>query len=79
MPCDKVLRLRKSGKNRAIPLVNYTGPKQMKPSAMLTHKMRTGIAYADASARQVRLKTAQEADTLWLNSNRVEWLQQPTH
>ena len=55
--------------------MHYTGPKQMKPPAMLTHKMRTGIAYADASARQVR---AQEADTLWLNSlsegtETIEW------
>ncbi len=62
------------GKNGP-PLVHYTGPKQMKPPAMLTHKMRTGIAYADASARQVR---AQEADTLWLNSlsegtETIEW------
>lgn len=51
------------GKNRAIPLVHYTGSKHVKPPAMLTHEMHTGIAYADVS-----LKAAQEADTLWLNS-----------
>ena len=66
------------GKNRAIPLVHYTGPKQVKPPAMLTHEMRTGIAYADVCARQASLMAAQEADTLWLNSlsegiEAIEW------
>ena len=55
-------------KNRAIPLVHYTSPKQVKPPAMLMHEKHTGIAYADVIAGQVSLKAAQEADTLWLNS-----------
>jgi len=42
------------------------------------HKKHTGIAYADVIALQVRLKAAQEADTLWLNSlsegtQTIEW------
>ena len=56
------------GINRAIPLVHYTGPKQMKPPAMLMHEKHTEIAYADAIAQQVSIKAAQEADILWLNS-----------
>ena len=66
------------GKNRAIPVVPYTGPKQVKPLAMLMHEKHTGIAYADVIAGQVSLKAAQEADTLWLNSlsegtEAIEW------
>ena len=66
------------GKNRALPLVHCTGQKQVKPPAMLTYEMRTGIAYADVCARQASLMAAQEADTLWLNSlsegiEAIEW------
>ena len=66
------------GTNRAIPLVHYTSPKQVKPSAMLMHEKHTGIAYADVIAQQVSLKAAQEADTPWLNSlsegtEAIEW------
>ena len=66
------------GKNWAIPLVHYTGPKQVKPPAMLMHEKHTGIVYTDVIAWQVSLKAAQEADTLWLNSlsegtEAIEW------
>ena len=58
--------------------MHYTGPKQVKPPAMLMHEKHTGIAYADVIAWQVSLKAAQEADTLWLNSQSegteaIEW------
>ena len=66
------------GKNKAISLVHYTSPKQIKPPAMLTHEKHIGIAYADVIAREVSFKAAQEADTLWLNSQSegteaIEW------
>ena len=56
------------GKNRAIQLVHYTGPKQVKPPAIPTHKMHAGINYTDACARQASLMAAEQADTQWLNS-----------
>ena len=66
------------GKNRAIPLVHYAGPKQVKPPAMLTYKMQMGIAYADVHAWQMSVPAAQEAEALWLNSlsngsEAIEW------
>ncbi len=53
------------GKNRAIQLVHYTGPKKAKPPAIPTH---AGISYTEVCAWQASLVAAQEADTQWLNN-----------
>ena len=56
------------GKNRAIQLVHYTGPRQVKPPAIPTHKMHAGINYTDTCAQQASLVAAEQADTQWFNS-----------
>ena len=65
------------GRNRAIPLLHYTGPKKVSPPAASTSKT-TGISYTDLCTRQASLETAQEKDAQWLNSlsqgqDAMEW------
>ena len=64
------------GKDKAVPLVHYTGPKKVKPPAMAT--ITTGISYKQAHAQQRSLEAAQEKDVQWLNSlnqgeDAMEW------
>ena len=51
------------GKNRAVPLMHYTGPKKVNPPATPTQKT-SGISYTEACARQTSLLAAQEADAV---------------
>jgi len=55
------------GKNRAIPIIHYTGPKKVMPTAVPTRNI-TGISYTEVCARQASLLAAQEKDMQWLNS-----------
>ena len=55
------------GKNRAIPIIHYTGPKKVMPPAVPTRNI-TRISYTEVCARQASLIAAQERDTEWLNS-----------
>ena len=55
------------GKNRAIPLMHYSGPKKVMPPAVPSSK-NTGISYAEVCSRRAGLVAAQEKDTPWLNS-----------
>ncbi len=65
------------GNNSGIPLMHYTGPKKVRPP-MVPTVQTTGSCYKDVCARLASLVTANEKDTLWLNSlsqgqDALEW------
>ncbi len=66
------------GNNRAIPLMQYTGPKKVIPPLVPTVNT-TGISYKDVCAWQVAsLVTAHEKDKQWFNNlsqrqDAMEW------
>ncbi|MCG7883058.1 MAG: hypothetical protein JAY96_15870 [Candidatus Thiodiazotropha endolucinida] len=62
-----------SGDTRAIPLMHYTGPKKVIPPAV----QPVSISYTDVCSQATSLTTAQEKDTIWLNTlgqeDAMEW------
>jgi hypothetical protein len=64
------------GKNKAIPLMHYSGPKKVKPPPVSNSS--TIGSYTDVCARQASRLAAQKKDMQWLNSlshgqNSMEW------